>query len=533
MGTCVTKNSKQKNKSLIIEKKESFYEIFQVNENFKNFIDIPKPQENPLSPFKAIKDSGISSNSESSSDISIILSNDQSSLSDLNHRESDLSDKKIPDASQITSDTTKIDLLGQKKGLHSVIMKSIEEVTNLDKGGLKSPDAQPRSPNNPYHANFATQSLLAELFMNHKKIEQEKRLRNRPKRLTHYNSRGNYAVNLGTNHLNKNQFLGFPSDLNDSEDEDFTFYPLTPLPDIKKPIQKNNESGFIKSIVSTDLENLDLTTNDGQVHIFRVPFIKRLTEKTDYKQKTMKISEFEYFYKAAEIGENPALNEYFNSFPNKWKNAEIPYMIEKSLMFIINSKNESLYNVIIRAIDEFHNKTVLRFVCYDHALHPDYLHFDLGKDNKATIGRHSGKNCVTLNAKADLIVVLHEIMHSLGFMHEHKRLSGDSFVYLYKSQLKSNNFIEENTQICLAGLEFGPFDYMSVMHYHSCEHMISYRVIKDTHETGLSILDCSKINFYYESFSIEAKDFKVKWNKMKKMAEKSNEEFQKRFNIKK
>lgn len=528
MGPCISKNSKSKKKPSEIDRQESFYEIFQVNENFNKFIGIPNPHESNLNILNQNKSSELSNNAGNFQSSSIILEESFSSIIDPKITDTNSLNKYIPDSFSHATETTKNDSIGQKKGLHSILFQSISKVEGMNKNDLEFKEKQPISPNDLAFFNFAaSQSFFAQLFPKQKNFEIDAKSRKwGPKRLTAYNM--NFAANQSSGNLLTPNYQGIPGDSKYAED-DLSLYMLTPSLEFSISLTKNRESKFINSFACTDIEKLNLQTDGTKIHVFYVPFLKKLADKSDNNLKTVEVSDFEFFYKTIEIGENQNLNRHFNSFPSKWKKGEIPYFIEKSLMFVINSKNESLYNVIIDAFEKIHNNTVIRFVCYASEKHPDYLHFDLGKFNRALMGRHNGKNSVTLNSKADLTVVLHEIMHCLGFMHEHRREKGDSFAYICKNQLKSSNFIEDNTHVCLAGINFGPFDSSSVMHFHCCEHMISYRLIKDTQESGLSQVDCAKINFYYEEYSLSENDIMVKWNKMKKMAEKNNKNFQLRL----
>ena len=522
MGPCISCNSKDKKNPLKIERQESFYEIFQVNENFNKFIDIPKPHEINLNSLNQNKSLELSDKFGNFASSSIILEESFSSIEDLKRTENISSERCIQGGLSNRTETTKNDSVGQKKGLHSIILQSISEVGGMNKTDEKLQEKPFQSPKDPVYANFASQSLYSLLFSKEKNFELETKNRKwGPKRLTAHNM--NFAANLPCS----TNFLEIPLAKNDSG----PFLP-PPMLQYSPSLLMNRESKFIKSFACTEIETLDLLTDGSKVQVFYVPFLKKLSDQADYNLKTIELSDFDFFYKSTEIGEGQNLNRHFKSFPNRWKRGEVPYFIEKSLMFVINSKNESLYNVIIDAIDKLNQTTVIKFICYASDKHPDYLHFDLGKFNRAVIGKYNGRNSVTLNSKADLTVVLHEIMHSLGFMHEHQRERGDSFVYFCKDQLKSRNFVEENVHVCLAGVNLGPFDSLSVMHFHCCENMISYRPLKDGRESGLSLIDCAKINFYYKDFELGDNDINDKWDHMERIAKKSNIDFKFRLESK-
>eukprot|EP01084_Bolivina_argentea_P188602 324630_1 len=56
------------------------------------------------------------------------------------------------------------------------------------------------------------------------------------------------------------------------------------------------------------------------------------------------------------------------------------------------------------------------------------------------------------------ICILHEMMHTMGFLHEHQRKDRDNYVKIEDDYKYDNNMVKE-------GIAMGKYDYYSVMHY--------------------------------------------------------------------
>ena len=80
------------------------------------------------------------------------------------------------------------------------------------------------------------------------------------------------------------------------------------------------------------------------------------------------------------------------------------------------------------------------------------------------LGRAGGQQTINLGPNCDnAAIVVHELMHSLGFMHEQSRTGRNGFVDILLDNVQrwaQPNFYERSTDNM--GL---PYDYGSVMHY--------------------------------------------------------------------
>ncbi|XP_078738317.1 uncharacterized protein LOC144951843 isoform X2 [Lampetra fluviatilis] len=140
----------------------------------------------------------------------------------------------------------------------------------------------------------------------------------------------------------------------------------------------------------------------------------------------------------------------------------IPYNI--SIAFNEKDKSE-----IKRAIAEFTNKTCIRFIQREEAqkeAHKDYINVQALEGNWSFLGKKGGAQSVSLEpGKVDKGTVLHELMHALGFHHEHCRSDRDQYIKVHEDNVMEGHVcqfkkLEPGKQDC--GL---PYDYISIMHY--------------------------------------------------------------------
>ncbi|KAM8953257.1 astacin-like metalloendopeptidase [Pelodytes ibericus] len=161
-------------------------------------------------------------------------------------------------------------------------------------------------------------------------------------------------------------------------------------------------------------------------------------------------------------------------------------------------------SVITSALQEFEVMTCLTFA--GRTAEKNYISIESGSGCWSSIGRIGGKQTVSLSKSGCVSygVVQHEIMHTLGFLHEHNRSDRDNYVdimWKYINDDDQSNFLKDDANNL--GL---PYDYSSVMHYYST--VFSNTSGKATIVTipdpkpigqrlGMSGLDIQKINTLY------------------------------------
>ncbi|KRX13040.1 Zinc metalloproteinase nas-14, partial [Trichinella nelsoni] len=211
---------------------------------------------------------------------------------------------------------------------------------------------------------------------------------------------------------------------------------------------------------------------------------------------------------------NTAVN--LETFPEKlWENARVPYALDDKL-----TGAERM--AIAQAFLEYNQKTCVRFVP-KLKTDQDYV---LIKKNKrlgcsSFVGRAGGNQTLSLEVEKCFSkgIIAHELMHVLGFFHEHSRTDRDNFVRIIESNVLpgltiltlQQNFIqgmlknfEKYSNSILDTLKM-PYDYGSVMHYHKLAFSKNGRatIVPYRRKTNigqrfqLSEIDAAKINKLY------------------------------------
>lgn len=127
----------------------------------------------------------------------------------------------------------------------------------------------------------------------------------------------------------------------------------------------------------------------------------------------------------------------------------IPYILDDNLDF-------DHKEAILEAFTIFKDKTCIDFV--PRTDQPDYLHIQNGDgDCSASYARHQGQNILNVAACYSYSHVLHVLMHSLGFHHEHMRNDRDAYINIvwdnvdptYENafnKLNTANYLESNSE---------------------------------------------------------------------------------------
>lgn len=139
----------------------------------------------------------------------------------------------------------------------------------------------------------------------------------------------------------------------------------------------------------------------------------------------------------------------------KWPNSTVPYVLPAS---------HHLKATIQKAIDYMNAHTTICLV--PRTNQTDYVEFmSDGKGNWATLGRVGGRQEVSMTDD-NMAVVMHEIMHALGFHHTQCREDRDNYVTINLANVQKgmeHNF-KKNTD---PQTNLGVYDYNSIMHYFS------------------------------------------------------------------
>lgn len=141
----------------------------------------------------------------------------------------------------------------------------------------------------------------------------------------------------------------------------------------------------------------------------------------------------------------------------KWPNATVPYLLEDGFT------NEDV-ETIQKAIKQFHKFTCVRFIRKNDT-DKDFLRISSDKtgcwSGVGKIGKTQLLNLQSPECLYTLGSVMHQFMHSIGFMHEQNRYDRDEFVNIIWDNVDED--MKKNFRKSFA-MEF-PYDYDSVTHY--------------------------------------------------------------------
>ena len=177
-------------------------------------------------------------------------------------------------------------------------------------------------------------------------------------------------------------------------------------------------------------------------------------EKSSDPQYLTKIAE-EATQEARNTTEGPLMAGVIAGSQYRWPNCTMPYEIDPNL------PNNTRVTDALRQISE---RTGFRFVRRTNQ--SDYVYFtDTGDQNCwSMIGRRGGRQIIHLSSGCSTGSTVHECLHALGFYHEQSRNDRDSWVRINWANIQEN-FRSNFNQYLNNGVDIGPYDYGSIMHY--------------------------------------------------------------------
>jgi hypothetical protein len=142
----------------------------------------------------------------------------------------------------------------------------------------------------------------------------------------------------------------------------------------------------------------------------------------------------------------------------KWPNGEIAYEIDRSLNDFPKLKTE-----IEEAIKRYAEVTPIRFRKLEiQDPITDWILFKYHPDvTDSDVGRIGGRQHINISHWAEKGHVMHEIMHALGFQHEHTRADRDHYVMIEEKKIPEDLVSNYERQ----GHPLGDYDPESIMHY--------------------------------------------------------------------
>ncbi len=144
-----------------------------------------------------------------------------------------------------------------------------------------------------------------------------------------------------------------------------------------------------------------------------------------------------------------------------WPNGIVPYVFDTSF-------TSQYRDSMLAAMAELEAVSRIDFVI--RGSESDYIYIQLADVNNSAVGRQGGKQLVNIFNWNKRFIMVHELMHSLGFWHEQTRPSRDQFVTIQFDSIKFES--RHNFDIHSDAGEWGYYDFASIMHYPECAFSI-------------------------------------------------------------
>jgi len=171
-------------------------------------------------------------------------------------------------------------------------------------------------------------------------------------------------------------------------------------------------------------------------------------------------------------------------FSATWPGATVYYQYP-DITTMTAAQHSSYVATLNTAFKNLNDATGIRFI--ERTTQPEYIRFVKSGGNSSPLGwRKNGVNTINLYNYNMVGIVMHEIMHSLGVMHEQCRPDRDLYVKVDVSRVIAG--YEHNYNIFPTYAGHGPFDFQSVMLYDS------WGFAKDRNLPPMTKLDGSTFN---------------------------------------
>ncbi|XP_064617624.1 meprin A subunit beta-like [Liolophura sinensis] len=182
-----------------------------------------------------------------------------------------------------------------------------------------------------------------------------------------------------------------------------------------------------------------------------------------------------------------------------WHDREIPYILSSSIGLNVRKA----FHAAVKDIEE---SSCLKFKRRNNE--EDYLFISSMDGCWSDVGRVGGKQDVSLaencNSKG---IALHELLHALGFWHEHCRLDRDQHIQIMWQNIEDGlDYNFDKHDWLYNDLQELPYDYDSIMHYNAYSFSANRKPtivpIGNTDKEigqrrGMSELDAKKLNKLY------------------------------------
>lgn len=153
-----------------------------------------------------------------------------------------------------------------------------------------------------------------------------------------------------------------------------------------------------------------------------------------------------------------------------WPSRTIPYVFSNRVDFDLDDRSTIEHILYLtQTMLQSNGDYCIEFKPRDNE--PDYILFIDNGDCSSSVGYSKGINRISLHKKCITTeVVMHELMHRLGFDHEHSRHDRDKHISINFDNIdKKNDFNFEINRKLMQNNEFemSPYDFFSITHYNS------------------------------------------------------------------
>ncbi|XP_060926571.1 hatching enzyme 1.2-like [Limanda limanda] len=188
-----------------------------------------------------------------------------------------------------------------------------------------------------------------------------------------------------------------------------------------------------------------------------------------------------------------------NAVGNTWPTQKIPYLISPELA----SRTEDILSAIAMVTEH----TCLTF--HKRTTEADHMHFMIGKGCASYVGIIGGGQPVFIAPQCIMGNIVHEILHALGFHHEHTRKDRDQYITILPDNImkgKQRNFkIQQGNTFNL------PYDINSILHYgrgfFSANGLDTIVPLKSMNDMGQRVqmtkLDIQRVRHLYKCASLQ------------------------------
>lgn len=142
---------------------------------------------------------------------------------------------------------------------------------------------------------------------------------------------------------------------------------------------------------------------------------------------------------------------------NLWPGGVVPYQFDAN----VSQLNEDR---TVAAMAEWEAVALVEFV--PRTGESNYIHIQSSSVNSSFVGRIGGGQTLNMANWSVKFIIVHELGHALGLVHEQQRTDRDTYVQINTGNIQASAL--NNFNIQASSSHFGDYDFESVMHYGDC-----------------------------------------------------------------